>query len=148
MQISSIRDEGRVEESRAKKERMKSLVTRRKLVDLAKLQSAEIQFLRDQVENLRRRTFASFAIPALPANPDERARTALTAGRTGAHSAAAARTQGTGTGTLPPAAALSPLKPAAPHTALPAIGRDAAAAARPAPPLLPPVRGGSAGRMQ
>jgi len=54
--------------------RMKTLIERRKLVDLAKLQSEEIKFLRDQVEALRRRTFASFAEPHMPRNPDERER--------------------------------------------------------------------------
>lgn len=72
MQISAIRDEGRMAESRAGAARMQSIVTRRKLVDLAKLQSEEIQFLRGEVEKLRRKTFASFAIPPIQPNPDEK----------------------------------------------------------------------------
>jgi len=55
-------------------QKMKQIVTRRKLVDLAKVQSEELAYLRQQVESLRRRTFASFAIPPVVHNPDERAR--------------------------------------------------------------------------
>jgi hypothetical protein len=72
VQISNIRDGDSGDDRRAADSRMKALVTRRKLVDLAKLQSEEIKFLRDQVERLRKRTFASFVIPHVPANPDER----------------------------------------------------------------------------
>ena len=58
--IDELRDEGvkeRVEEDRKK---MKGVVARRRLVDLAHLQREEIAWLRGQVEGLRRRTFASF----------------------------------------------------------------------------------------
>jgi hypothetical protein len=48
-------------EDAGRKKRMHDLVTRRKLVDLAKLQSTEILYLRGQVDKLRRKTFASFA---------------------------------------------------------------------------------------
>lgn len=71
VQISNIRDGDAGDDRKAADRRMKALVTRRKLVDLAKLQAEEIKFLRDQVEGLRKRTFASFAVPRVPANPDE-----------------------------------------------------------------------------
>jgi hypothetical protein len=71
VQISNIRDGDAGGDRIAADQRMKALVTRRKLVDLAKLQAEEIKFLRDQVESLRKRTFASFAVPRVPANPDE-----------------------------------------------------------------------------
>ena len=41
--------------------RMKSLVTRRKLVDLARAQTEEVEFLRSELDRLRQRTFPSFA---------------------------------------------------------------------------------------
>jgi hypothetical protein len=71
VQISNIRDGDGGDTRKQADARMKNLVTRRKLVDLAKLQADEIKFLRDQVESLRKRTFASFAVPHIPANPDE-----------------------------------------------------------------------------
>jgi len=71
VQISNIRDGDAGDDRKAADQRMKALVTRRKLVDLAKLQAEEIKFLRDQVEGLRKRTFASFSVPRVPANPDE-----------------------------------------------------------------------------
>lgn len=71
VQISNIRDGDSGNDRKAADQRMKVLVTRRKLVDLAKLQAEEIKFLRDQVESLRKRTFASFAVPRVAANPDE-----------------------------------------------------------------------------
>jgi len=71
VQISTIRDGDQHDDRKASDTRMKALVTRRKLVDLAKLQAEEIKFLREQVESLRKRTFASFAVPHLPVNPDE-----------------------------------------------------------------------------
>jgi hypothetical protein len=151
MQISSIRDEGRLEESRAGAERMKALVTRRKLVDLAKLQSEEVRFLRSTVEDLRRRTFASFAIPNLQAgNPDERPAAASSAalarsfaqGRTGAHSAEAASSSTR----LPPAG--SPSKQGSggfdPSRTLPGFGSPSSNRTA-GVPQLPPVRAGSAG---
>jgi hypothetical protein len=72
LQISQIRRQEIAEEAVAGHLRMKAILTRRKLVDLAKLQSEEIHFLRDQVETLRKRTFASFALPAVSVNPDDR----------------------------------------------------------------------------
>jgi hypothetical protein len=42
-------------------QRMQAIVERRRLVDLAKVQSEEVKVLRAQLEALRRRTFASFA---------------------------------------------------------------------------------------
>jgi len=150
MQISSIRDEGRLEDSRAGAERMKALVTRRKLVDLAKLQSEEVRFLRQQVEELRRRTFASFAIPnSQQGNPDERAQhgRSFAHGRAG-YSAAAAAAPMARSQALPSAA--SPTKGFDPSRTLPHIGSgggSAAASHRSAGvPQLPPVqRAGSAG---
>lgn len=119
---------------------MKSLVTRRKLVDLAKLQSEEIKFLRDQVENLRRRTFASFAIPQLPANPDERTRSNYAMGKTAAPGMGGLAMHGRSA--LPRAAAAAAAASSSPSmsstTHLPNISSRGA-------PILPPVRGGSAG---
>ena len=52
--------------------KMKSLVTRRKLVDLARAQTDEIEFLRSELDRLRQRTFPSFAHTVDPMqNPDE-----------------------------------------------------------------------------
>lgn len=42
-------------------DRMKSIVTRRKLMDLARAQTDEIEFLRQELDRLRQRTFPSFA---------------------------------------------------------------------------------------
>ena len=52
--------------------KMKSLVTRRKLVDLARAQTDEIEFLRSELDRLRQRTFPSFAHTVdNMQNPDE-----------------------------------------------------------------------------
>lgn len=40
---------------------MKSVVTRRKLIDLARSQTDEIEFLRQELYRIRQRTFPSFA---------------------------------------------------------------------------------------
>jgi hypothetical protein len=72
VQINAIREGGSQDTRKAGDTRMQALVTRRKLVDLCKLQAEEIKFLRDQVESLRQRTFASFHQTVHPANPDER----------------------------------------------------------------------------
>ncbi len=40
------------------------MTTRRKLVELAKTQTEEIDFLRKELERLRQRTFPSFAVVA------------------------------------------------------------------------------------
>ena len=40
---------------------MQSIVTRRKLIDLARAQTDEIEFLRQELDRLRQRTFPSFA---------------------------------------------------------------------------------------
>lgn len=69
LQISAVRADDSQEDRKAQA-RMKALVTRRKLVDLAKLQNEEIKFLREQVESLRKRTFASFAQPQPAALPN------------------------------------------------------------------------------
>eukprot|EP01083_Nonionella_stella_P223307 795999_1 len=62
-QICDIR-EGRgtsMDPSRAARKRMEKIVTRRKLLDLASAQGDEIDFLRGELDRLRRRTFPSFA---------------------------------------------------------------------------------------
>lgn len=124
--LLSCSDEGRIAESRAGAARMQSLVTRRKLVDLAKLQSEEIKFLRDQVEQLRRRTFASFAIPQVQTNPDERV---------------TAHTNQAGSAHYPPVRGA-----ASPSTASRTAQLQAQAAAGRVPTSLPPVRAASAGK--
>jgi DNA repair exonuclease SbcCD ATPase subunit len=58
------------------KNRMKNIVTRRKLVDLARAQTDEIEFLRQELDRLRQKTFPSFAHSrraelARMGNPDE-----------------------------------------------------------------------------
>lgn len=70
--IAAIKKGEEHDDARIRDDRMKTLVTRRKLVDLAKLQSEEIQFLREQVNSLRRSTYAAFALPPVQPNPDER----------------------------------------------------------------------------
>ena len=45
----------------ASRKRMQSIVTRRKLIDLARAQTDEIEFLRQELDRLRQRTFPSFA---------------------------------------------------------------------------------------
>ena len=45
----------------ASRRRMQSIVTRRKLIDLARAQTDEIEFLRQELDRLRQRTFPSFA---------------------------------------------------------------------------------------
>lgn len=53
-----VSQEGKVEQA---KNRMKSIVTRRKLIDLARAQTDEIDFLRQELDRIRQRTFPSFA---------------------------------------------------------------------------------------
>lgn len=65
--------EGSIE--RASK-RMKGIVNRRKLIDLARAQTDEIDFLRQELDRIRQRTFPSFAHSrraelARMGNPDE-----------------------------------------------------------------------------
>lgn len=43
------------------RQKMQSIVTRRKLIDLARAQTDEIEFLRQELDRLRQRTFPSFA---------------------------------------------------------------------------------------
>ena len=51
---------------------MKAVVTRRKLLDLARAQTDEIEFLRQELDRLRQRTFPSFATRRDgQMNPDE-----------------------------------------------------------------------------
>jgi len=54
----SVQDEQRL----SGQKKMDAVVTRRKLVDLVKAQSEEIDFLRNELDRLRRRTFPSFSI--------------------------------------------------------------------------------------
>lgn len=54
----SVKDEKKL----SVQKKMDAVVTRRKLVDLVKAQSEEIEFLRNELDRLRRRTFPSFAI--------------------------------------------------------------------------------------
>ena len=49
------------DESAASRKRMQGIVTRRKLIDLARAQTDEIEFLRQELDRLRQRTFPSFA---------------------------------------------------------------------------------------
>ena len=54
-------------------DRFKDIVRQRKLLDLAKAQTEEIEFLRDELERLKQRTFPSFAVAQGPGpvHPDE-----------------------------------------------------------------------------
>eukprot|EP00487_Bulimina_marginata_P009288 TRINITY_DN3664_c0_g1_i1.p1 TRINITY_DN3664_c0_g1~~TRINITY_DN3664_c0_g1_i1.p1 ORF type:complete len:246 (-),score=42.23 TRINITY_DN3664_c0_g1_i1:140-877(-) len=54
----SVKDE----KKQSVQKKMDAVVTRRKLVDLVKAQSEEIEFLRNELDRLRRRTFPSFSI--------------------------------------------------------------------------------------
>jgi len=51
-EVQSIRDPAK---------RFKDIATKRKLLDLAKTQTDEIEFLRDELDRLRAKTFPSFA---------------------------------------------------------------------------------------
>ena len=46
---------------KAERQRMEMVVTRRKLIDLARAQTDEIEFLRQELDRLRQKTFPSFA---------------------------------------------------------------------------------------
>jgi hypothetical protein len=53
---------------------MRSITMRRKLIDLARAQTDEIEFLRQELDRLRQRTFPSFAHSSrmlAQGNPDE-----------------------------------------------------------------------------
>ena len=64
--------DGGVDPNAASKARMKAVVTRRKLLDLARAQTDEIEFLRQELDRLRQRTFPSFATRRDgQMNPDE-----------------------------------------------------------------------------
>ncbi|EQC41283.1 hypothetical protein SDRG_01258 [Saprolegnia diclina VS20] len=51
--------------------KMKAITVRRKLVDLAKAQTDEIEFMRMELDKMRRRTFPSFVQPLNQAPPDD-----------------------------------------------------------------------------
>ena len=59
--IEVLREEGEREREDGERRKMREVVARRRLVDLARLQTEEITWLRGQVDGLRRKTFASFA---------------------------------------------------------------------------------------
>jgi len=61
----SVKDEKKL----SVQKKMDAVVTRRKLVDLVKAQSEEIEFLRNELDRLRRRTFPSFAIAESRTHP-------------------------------------------------------------------------------
>ena len=64
---------GTVDPAETARARMKAVMTRRKLVDLAKAQTEEIEFLRGELDRLRQRTFPSFAHASqMRGNVDER----------------------------------------------------------------------------
>jgi hypothetical protein len=54
-------DGTQADSNEASRKRMQSIVTRRKLIDLARAQTDEIEFLRQELDRLRQRTFPSFA---------------------------------------------------------------------------------------
>ena len=52
--------------------KIKEVAYKRKLVDIAKQQTEEIEFLRDELDRLRAKTFPSFAhLHSKPEYPDE-----------------------------------------------------------------------------
>ena len=59
--IDTLRDDGQRERAGEERRRMRDVVGRRRLMDLARLQQEEIAWLRSQVDALRKKTFASFA---------------------------------------------------------------------------------------
>ena len=62
-EIVSIRGKTSIfDEKKQLIQKMDSVVTRRKLIDLVKAQSEEIEFLRNELDRLRRRTFPSFSV--------------------------------------------------------------------------------------
>ncbi|CAK4694164.1 hypothetical protein LEN26_007550 [Aphanomyces euteiches] len=54
-----------------KDNKLKAITVRRKLVDLAKAQSEEIEFMRQELDKIRRRTFPSFVQPVNALPPDD-----------------------------------------------------------------------------
>ncbi len=130
--ISQIRRQEIAEETVAGHLRMKAIVTRRKLVDLAKLQSEEVHFLRDQVETLRKRTFASFALPSVSNNPDDRSKQSFSPGpgrsmSSLSHLRSASRTKNR----VLPARSQSVFATTQPGTTLPKVGDTLAGSASP-----------------
>merc|ERR1711865_948575 len=51
--------------------RMKTIMMRRKLIDLARAQTDEIEFLRGELDRLRQRTFPSFSHAGPRGGPDQ-----------------------------------------------------------------------------
>ena len=58
--VVAIIADSKAASSAAESNRMKALVQRRRLVDLSELQSSELDWMQNELERLRRRTFASF----------------------------------------------------------------------------------------
>ena len=66
--IDTLRDDGQRQRASEERRRMRDVVGRRRLMDLARLQQEEMAWLRAQVDSLRKKTFASFAgVGAAPA---------------------------------------------------------------------------------
>ena len=64
--------DGVADPNAAGRARMKAVVTRRKLLDLARAQTDEVEFLRQELDRLRQKTFPSFATRRnRDMNPDE-----------------------------------------------------------------------------
>ncbi len=67
-------NKNRNSEKEQNKQKMRAIVTRRKLIDLARAQTDETEFLRQDLDKLRQRTFPSFAHSSRAANrraPDD-----------------------------------------------------------------------------
>lgn len=71
-QITNLRTDGGQDSSADPKHKFMQIAKHRKLVDIARQQTDEIDFLRDELDRLRARTFPSFAhIHNKPEYPDE-----------------------------------------------------------------------------
>ena len=71
-QIMELRSKGTDENVQDPNRRFNELRAKRRLVEILQQQTEEIEFLRDELDRLRARTFPSFAhIHARPGYPDE-----------------------------------------------------------------------------
>ena len=69
---ADVSGDGTEEAAAQATQRMRTITMRRKLIDLARAQTDEIEFLRQELDRLRQRTFPSFAHASKQAaNPDE-----------------------------------------------------------------------------